>query len=56
MGLREGSEGWINAEGVKCAVERVVGFRVRFVGVAMEGGNRWREVWEEVWGSVKAPF
>jgi len=51
-----GDGGWVNAEGVKLAVERVVSFRVRFV---VEGGDDrelWNDVWEEVWGSVKAPF
>ena len=56
MGLREGCEGWVNAEGVRWAVECVVGFRVRFVRAVGEGGKLWSEVWEEVWRSVKAPF
>src|SRR5579859_2117168 len=54
MGLRQGSEGWINAEGVKGAFEAcVVGFRMKLI----EGCNSTKEqVWQEVLQSVKAPF
>lgn len=54
MGLREGRTGWVNAEGVRGAVEAcVVGFRMRLV----EGSRVSKEeVWEDVWRDVKAPF